>query len=39
MYKSKRKGKNTYTIFKNEIADIYYRKAGIKNELKHAIER
>lgn len=38
MYKSKRKGKNTYTFFKKEIADIYYREAQIKNELKYAME-
>lgn len=39
MYKSKRKGKNAYTIFETKLADIYYREAEIKNELEIAIER
>lgn len=37
MYKSKNKGKNTYTIFNSKISDAYYRKALIKNELKNVI--
>lgn len=37
MYKSKHKGKCTYTVFNNEILDKYYREALIKSELKNAI--
>lgn len=39
MYKSKQRGKNTYTIFNNETLDIYYRKILIKNELRNAINK
>lgn len=37
--RSKKIGKNTYTIFNNEIADKYYRKVLIKNELRNAINK
>jgi diguanylate cyclase (GGDEF)-like protein len=37
MYKSKHKGKNMHTFFNKQIADNYFRKILIENELKSSI--
>lgn len=39
MYKSKRTGKNNYTLFTTEIFEKYYREALIRSELKNAINK
>ncbi|NSB12817.1 GGDEF domain-containing protein [Clostridium beijerinckii] len=39
MYKSKKTGKNNYTIFNNEIFETYYRDVLIRRELKNAINK
>lgn len=39
MYRSKNRGKNTYTIFNSEMSDAYYREILIKHELKNAINK
>src|SRR5471030_148161 len=39
MYKSKREGKSTYTVFNKEELHTYYREALIKSELKNAINK